>query len=47
MYGTTIASAVIMNDEAGDQGVFFVFPDVCIRFMGRFRLKAYIMRVLG
>lgn len=47
LYGTTIASPGEMSDQAGDMGVYFVFPDICIRFMGTFRIKAYIMRIIG
>lgn len=47
LYGTTIASPVEMKDQNGEDGVYFVFPDICVRFAGTFRLKAYVMRITG
>lgn len=47
LYGTTIASPVEMQDRNGDDAVYFVFPDICVRFAGTYRLKAFVMRITG
>lgn len=47
LYGTLIATPAEMDDQTGAQGVYFVFPDVSVRHVGRFRLKALLMRITG
>ncbi|WVO15313.1 hypothetical protein L204_102969 [Cryptococcus depauperatus] len=47
IYGTIVATPVEMKDQAGAAGVYFVFPDVSIRFVGNYRLKAALMRITG
>lgn len=47
LYGTLVATPIEMDDQTGAQGVYFVFPDVSVRYVGRFRLKALLMRITG
>ncbi|ODN95745.1 hypothetical protein L198_04363 [Cryptococcus wingfieldii CBS 7118] len=47
LYGTLVAAPAEMDDMTGGEGVYFVFPDVSVRFVGRFRLKAMLMRITG
>lgn len=47
LYGTLITTPKQMLDTAGAPGVYFCFPDVSVRFPGRFRLKAYVTRLHG
>lgn len=47
LYGTLVATPAEMDDQTGAQGVYFVFPDVSVRHVGRFRLKALLMRITG
>ena len=47
LYGTLVASPAEMQDRDGGQGVYFAFPDVSVRYVGRFRLKANVLRITG
>ncbi len=47
LYGTLVASPAEMQDRDEGQGVYFAFPDVSVRYVGRFRLKANVMRITG
>ncbi|WVR09111.1 hypothetical protein IAU60_006173 [Kwoniella sp. DSM 27419] len=47
LYGTLVAAPAEMNDQAGAPGMYFVFPDVSVRYVGRFRLQALLMRITG
>ncbi|KAJ3048352.1 hypothetical protein HK097_010647, partial [Rhizophlyctis rosea] len=38
LFGSLVSSAHLLNDLNGERGAFFVFPDLCIRVEGRFRL---------
>lgn len=45
--GTMMATPVEMLDRDGNTGIYFVFPDISVRFLGTFRLKAFVMRITG
>ncbi|OCF35504.1 hypothetical protein I316_02556 [Kwoniella heveanensis BCC8398] len=47
LYGTLVAAPAEMNDATGATGIYFVFPDVSVRYVGRFRLQALLMRITG
>lgn len=47
LYGTLIASPFEMTDMTGATGVYFSFPDVSVRYDGRWKLKASLMRITG
>lgn len=47
LYGTLIAAPAEMTDRAGASGIYFAFPDVSVRYVGSFRLKANLMRITG
>ena len=47
VYGTLVASPTEMRDQAGATGIYFCFPDVSIRYDGRFRLHATLLRITG
>jgi hypothetical protein len=47
VYGTLIASPTEMRDQEGALGVYFCFPDVSVRYDGRFKLKATLLRITG
>lgn len=47
LYGTLIASPVEMVDLTGATGTYFCFPDVSVRYDGRYKLQASLMRIIG
>ncbi|WVQ81504.1 hypothetical protein IAT38_003628 [Cryptococcus sp. DSM 104549] len=47
LYGTLVAAPAEMDDQTGAPGVYFAFPDVSVRYVGRFRLQAVLMRITG
>lgn len=47
LYGTLVAAPSEMLDRAGAQGIYFAFPDVSVRYVGRFRLRASLHRITG
>ena len=47
LYGTLVATPAEMQDRDGAQGVYFAFPDVSVRNVGRYRLKANVLRITG
>ena len=47
LYGTIVAAPAEMEDRDGAQGIYFAFPDVSVRYVGRFRLRANVMRITG
>lgn len=47
LYGTLVVGAAEMQDRAGASGVYFAFPDVSVRYVGRFRLRVNVMRITG
>lgn len=47
LYGTLIASPVEMSDLTGATGMYFCFPDVSVRYDGRWKLRATLLRITG
>lgn len=47
IYGTLVASPTEMRNQAGATGVYFCFPDVSVRYDGRFKLHATLLRITG
>ncbi|GFZ47432.1 hypothetical protein JCM24511_05176 [Saitozyma sp. JCM 24511] len=47
LYGTLVAAPSEMLDRDGAQGIYFAFPDVSVRYVGRFRLRASLHRITG
>lgn len=47
LYGTLVASPVEMEDLTGATGTYFCFPDVSIRYNGRWKLRASLLRITG
>jgi hypothetical protein len=47
IYGTLVASPTEMRDEQGATGIYFCFPDVSVRYDGRFKLHATLLRITG
>jgi hypothetical protein len=47
VYGTLIASPTQMENMEGMTGVYFCFPDVSVRYDGRFKLHATLLRITG
>lgn len=47
LYGTLIASPVELEDLTGATGTYFCFPDVSVRYDGRWKLRATLLRITG
>lgn len=47
LYGTLVASPIEMMDMSGAKGVYFCFPDVSVRYDGRWKLQASLFRITG
>ena len=47
LYGTLVAAPTEMTDQAGASGIYFAFPDVSVRYVGEFRIRANVMRITG
>ena len=45
LYGTLVSTAHILQDLQGNFGLFFVFPDVSIRWRGSFQLGVTLMKL--
>lgn len=45
--GHHVKTAIRMLDQTGSQGLYFVFTDIGVRHPGRFRFKAFLMRIYG
>jgi len=45
LYGNLVSSVDQLEDLQGNMGLFFVFPDVSIRWRGRFQLGINVMRI--
>ena len=45
LYGTLVSTAHILQDLQGNYGLFFVFPDVSIRWRGSFQLGVTLMKL--
>ncbi|CAL1714948.1 unnamed protein product [Somion occarium] len=47
LYGSLVASPQILRNYQGRQGVYFLFPDVSIRWRGQFRIGVSLLRLPG
>lgn len=45
LYGNLVSSIDQLEDLQGNMGLFFVFPDVSIRWRGSFQLGITVMRI--
>ncbi|KAI0080210.1 hypothetical protein K474DRAFT_1638264 [Panus rudis PR-1116 ss-1] len=47
LYGNLVASPQVLHNLQGRQGVYFLFPDVSIRWRGCYRLTVSLLRLTG
>ncbi|KAJ7875164.1 hypothetical protein B0H14DRAFT_2343351 [Mycena olivaceomarginata] len=45
LYGSLVLSVNHLEDHEGNMGLFFLFPDVSIRWRGRFQLGVTLLRI--
>lgn len=47
LYGSLVASPRTFQAQEGasEEGLFFVFPEICVRTRGRFRLRIVLRRL--
>ncbi|KAF8196720.1 velvet factor [Mycena galopus ATCC 62051] len=45
LYGNLVSSVDYLEDQNGNMGLFFIFPDVSIRWRGRFQLGVTLVRI--
>ncbi|KAF7308736.1 Velvet domain-containing protein [Mycena kentingensis (nom. inval.)] len=45
LYGNLVSSLQGLEDQNGTRGLFFVFPDVSIRWRGRYQLQINLVRI--
>jgi len=45
LYGNLVSSLQQLEDQNGNRGMFFIFPDVSIRWRGRFQLGITLVRI--
>ncbi|KAH9940926.1 velvet factor-domain-containing protein, partial [Epithele typhae] len=45
LYGSLVSSPQILNNLRGHRGMYFLFPDVAVRRLGRFQLKVVLIRM--
>jgi hypothetical protein len=45
LYGNLVSSVDQLEDLQGNMGLFFIFPDVSIRWQGRFQLGITALRI--
>lgn len=46
LYGNLVSSPHILRNLQGRQGVYFLFPDVSIRWSGRYQLSVTLMKLV-
>ena len=47
LYGSLVSSPHILRNLQGRQGVYFLFPDVSIRWRGRYQLCVTLIKLPG
>ena len=47
LYGNLVSTIELLEDLQGNLGLFFLFPDVSIRWRGRYRLGVTLARLSG
>lgn len=45
LYGKLVSSVDRLQDSQGTEGLYFVFPDVSVRWCGRYRLGVMLSRI--
>ena len=45
LYGNLVSSPHAFRNLQGGQGIYFVFPDVSVRWQGQFRLRVTLLRL--
>ncbi|KAG8699874.1 hypothetical protein FRC09_006322 [Ceratobasidium sp. 395] len=45
LYGTLASSPHPLQDQQGQPGIYFIFPDVSVRNCGRYRLRVSLLRI--
>ncbi len=45
LYGNLVSAVDVLEDLQGNMGLFFLFPDVSIRWQGRFRLRVSLLKI--
>ncbi|QRV88826.1 velvet factor [Ceratobasidium sp. AG-Ba] len=45
LYGTLASSPHPLQDQHGNPGIYFIFPDVSVRHCGRYRLRVSLLRI--
>lgn len=45
LYGNLVSSPHVLRNLQGRQGVYFLFPDVSIRWRGRFQLGVTLIKL--
>ncbi|KAF9045707.1 hypothetical protein BDZ89DRAFT_1089591 [Hymenopellis radicata] len=45
LYGNLVSAVDLLEDLQGNMGLFFLFPDVSIRWQGRFRLRVSLLKI--
>ncbi|KAJ6581222.1 velvet factor [Mycena capillaripes] len=45
LYGNLVSSVDHLEDQNGNMGLFFLFPDVSVRWRGRFQLGISLVRI--
>ena len=45
LYGNLVSSPYVLRNLQGRMGIYFLFPDVSIRWRGRFALNVTLMRI--
>jgi hypothetical protein len=46
LFGTTVAQCDILVDDLGNEGYFFVFNDIAVRWSGTYRLRFVIHEIV-
>ncbi|OSX64210.1 hypothetical protein POSPLADRAFT_1137985, partial [Postia placenta MAD-698-R-SB12] len=45
LYGNLVASPQVLHNLQGKKGVYFIFPDVSIRWQGQYQLSVALLRL--
>ena len=47
LYGNLVSSPHTLRNLQGRQGIYFLFPDVSVRWSGRYKLSVTLMRLVS
>ncbi|KAF8603777.1 hypothetical protein BDV93DRAFT_124524 [Ceratobasidium sp. AG-I] len=45
LYGTLVSSPHLLQNQQGQPGTYFIFPDVSVRNCGRYRLRVSLLKI--